>query len=69
MAPMPSQWLQRVTLPRQIQPLQEPTPPRATDTEQSHRRAPEVYVTESVCKVVLQKSIPAQIRQLILYYY
>jgi len=28
-----------------------------------------VYLTESVYKVVLQKSIPAQIRQLILYYY
>jgi len=27
------------------------------------------YLTESIYKVVLQKSIPAQIRQLILYYY
>ena len=33
-----------------------------------HHRA-EAYLTESVYEVVLQKSIPAQIRQLILYHY
>ena len=39
-----------------------PPPPRAV--ARIH-----LYFTESVCKVVLQKSIPRQIRQLILYYY
>ena len=29
--------------------------------------APHLNLTESVCKVVLQKSIPTQVRQLILY--
>ena len=31
--------------------------------------APPYYLTESVCNVVLQKSIPPQTCQLILYYY
>ena len=31
-------------------------------------RSPLSYLTESVCKVVLQKSIPVRIRQRILYY-
>ena len=32
-------------------------------------RCAQIYLTESVYKVVLQQSIPAQIRRLILYYY
>jgi hypothetical protein len=34
-----------------------------------HTPEPQFYITESVHDVVLQKSIPAQNRQLILYYY
>ena len=30
---------------------------------------PEAYLTESVCKVALQKPISAHIRQFVLYYY
>ena len=64
-------------------PMRVPSPPRrcARSAETSHcpetqRRgqanaAPafRVYLLESVYKVVLQKLIPAQIRQLIIYYY
>ena len=43
------------------------SPPRASHIAESplHDQS---YLTESAYKVVLQKSIPAQIRQLILYY-
>ena len=42
---------------------------RAVSPEPSTIRSPEAYLTESFLKVILQKSIPTQIRQLILDYY
>ena len=33
------------------------------------RGRPESYLTQSVCRVVLHKSTPPQIRRVILYYY
>ena len=50
--------IQHVNLERVCQPEQR---------EAGHLSAPRAYRTQTVCKVVLHKSIPTQIRQLFLY--
>ena len=55
MAPMPSQWLQRVPSPQREEGRARLPPPKV-----------DMCISRKVCiNVVLQKSIPAQIRQLI----
>jgi hypothetical protein len=44
-------------------------PPHGCLTDKKHLALTRPYLTESVHKVVLQKSIPAQIRQLIICHY
>ena len=59
MAPMPSQWLQRVPSPQR-------TPLLLARTRESTSQFEKVHLTESVYKAILQKLTPTQLRQLIL---